>query len=289
MREIIKAFREKAGAPATALTRIDAAEDPQAVLAVGRTASLFSEKELIVLERASRTPAEVTAHLTREIGRWAKDSDITFVFWEEELPAKSPLAAVLMAHAEKAQEFKPLAPAAAMRWLEAEAARRGLKLPAEEKRLLLRVHGSDLWALVSELEKIRDGWSLRTMERTATEVWDFTDAFLRHRRSAYAPLARLLAGGFDAVYLLASLGGALRTAALVWKGVQSGTLESLAGRLHPFAVRKNIELTRSLDAASLGRRFGELIRADTELKIGRLPSSLTLVKLVLERKSKSAA
>ena len=281
LREIIRAFQEKAGG-GVGFTRVDAAEEPEAVSRVGRTPSLFAPRELLVIENASAAPAAEIAHIERQLPSWAENRNITVVFWEGDAAAgKSPLVAKIQKRAVKSQAFPLLAPAAVSRWLEREAGRRGLKLPPGERRLLAAAHGADLWALSGELEKIRHGWSLAGAEKAATPVWDFTDAFLPHRRRAFLPLARLLDAGFDAVYLLAALGGALRTVALVWRGIRSGKLKSMSARLHPFVVRKNLEVARRTDGRALSGRFGELIAADVELKTGRLPPPLPLVKLVL--------
>lgn len=293
LRAIIAAFLGKTGTPqggGAGLARVDAADDPSAVFTVGRTRSLFAEKELIIIERISSASGAAASHIEAELGRWAEDRGLTVVFWEGEIAVrKSSLAGKILARAEKAQEFKPLAAPALGRWLDRELTERGMRLAPEEKRLLLSNCGSDLWALSSELDKARDGWSFHSSDHTTLEVWDFTDVFLRHRRSAFLPFAKLVGIGRDPLYLLAALGSALRTAAIVWKGVQNGRLKTLASRLHPFVVRKNTDLARRLDTVALRRVFMELVRADVELKTGRLPSPLPLLKLVLRREPKTAA
>ena len=288
LREIIAAFQARNGG--VGFIRIDAVESPSAIFSAGRTASLFSTKELIVIERASAASAAVAAHIGHELPRWAEDQNVTVIFWEEKSEKKkASVASKIQATAAKSQEFKPLAPAVLARWLDSETVARGIRLSAEEKRLLLAGHGGDLWALSNELDKVRDGWSLHSSDRTALEIWDLTGAFLRHRRSAFLPFIRLADMGFDPLYLLASLGGALRTAVIIWKGIQSSRLKSIASRLHPFVVRKNMEMAKCFDAASLRRGFTEIVRADTELKTGRLPSPLPLLKLLLKREPKTAA
>lgn len=282
--EITAAFREKAGDKANIVT-VDAAEHPEAALRVGRTASLFTPKELIVIERAYAAPAEVTEHLSRQLSYWAADRNVTVVFWEEEIPPKrSSFAERLNAESLKTQEFPLLTPSAADRWLDQEANRLEITLAPEARRLLVSHCGADLWALSNELQKIRDGWSVAAPTRTAAGVWDFTDGFFVHRRRAFGALARLLDAGLDPLYLLASLGGALRTVALIWKGTTSGKIKILTVRLHPFVVRKNTPIANRMSAGTLRSQFQELISADEEMKTGRLPSPLPLIKLVLRRR-----
>ncbi|MDP3727630.1 MAG: hypothetical protein Q8R35_03255 [bacterium] len=286
LRAITAAFLKKAGASGSGglgFTRVDAGDNPAAALAVGRTRSLFAEKEFIIIERVSQAPAAVAAHLEGQLECWADDANVV-VFWEEAVGAKkSPLIARILARAEKSQEFKSLPPAAVSRWLDDEARSRGVSLAPAEKRALLSLYGADFWALSNELEKIRHGWSPRPPDQASPVIWDFTDAFLRSRPSAYPPLARLLGAGFDAIPLAASLGGALRTAAIVWAGIRSGRVKTLTRRLHPFVVKKNMGFARRTDGPALRRHFGELVLADVELKTGRPPSPLPLVKLVLRK------
>ena len=280
---IITAFQKKAGDGATSgLARVDAGDDPDAVFSVGRTASLFSKKELVVIERVSALGASGMTHIEGQLGHWTADSALTVVFWEGEVATKKhPLLVKIQKAALKSQEFSPLSPVLLGRWLDREAAERGLKLNAEEKRILMQTLGSDLWALSGELEKIRHGWSPREASRTSPQVWDFTDAFLQNRRRSFLPLMRLMEAGLEPVQLLAALGGALRTMALIGKGIASGKLKALTSRLHPFVVKKNMEPARRMGPDTLKERFADVVDADVALKTGRLPSPLPLVKLVL--------
>ncbi len=281
---IITAFQKKAGDGVTSgLVRVDVGDDPDAVFSVGRTASLFSKKELVVLERVSVLGAPGTAHIEGQLARWADDSALTVVFWEGEVAIKKhPLLIKIQKAALQSQDFSPLSPALLGRWLDREAAERGLTLNAEEKRILFQAFGSDLWALSGEIEKMRNGWSPREVSKIATQVWDFTDVFLEHRRRSFLPLARLIEDGLEPVQILAALGGALRTMALIGKGIESGKLKTLTARLHPFVVKKNMERARRMAPGTLKERFADVVDADVALKTGQLPPPLPLVKLALK-------
>ncbi len=283
--EMIAAFQKKVGdGAASGLAKVDCGDGPDEIFSVGRTASLFSKKELVVIEQASALGATGASYIEGQLLRWADDPTLTVIFWEGDAAIKKhPLLVNIRKAASKSQEFPLLSPALLGRWLLREAAGRGLEIHAEEQRVLIRTFGSDLWALSSELEKVRHGWSPREASATATQVWDFTDAFLEHRRRSFLPLARLLGAGFEPVQLLAALGGSLRTLALIWKGLESEKLKALTARLYPFVVRKNIEIARRLGPETLRERFADVVDADAALKIGRLPSPLPLVKLVLRQ------
>lgn len=287
--EIIAAFRAAGSGSDAGLTRVDAEDDPSAVFTVGRTSSLLSGKELFVIERASASSALAAAYIEREMPRWAKERGLTIVFWEGELSGKSRFGDNVRKYAAKSQEFKSLSPAAAGRWLGGEAARLGVRITSDEQRLLFSLHGSDLFALSGELDKIRHGWRIGDGKREDVEVWDFTDVFLKARRSSYPALAGLFYSGVDGTHILSALAGAARALALVWKGLNGGGLKSLTASLHPFVANKSMEPARRINAASLRRLFDGLVRADVEFKTGRLPASMPLEKLALGGKRKTAA
>lgn len=279
LREIIAAFSAKAGG-ALNVTRVDAEERPEAVLAVGRAATLFSPKELVVIERASRADGRVSSFLRERLGSWSRDRNLTVVFWEG--GAAAPALAEIAGHATKSQEFAPLGSRALERWIAVEASARGLRIAPEERRILATRYGSDLWAIANELEKVHAGWSLRREASQAEKVWDFTDAFLGRPRRAFRPLTALLGAGYEPLYLLGALAGALRNLALVWEA--SRQRAGAPPGLHPFVAKKYAELARRMDAAALRERFRALLAADVTLKTGKLPPPLPLIKLVIQHR-----
>lgn len=280
LREIIGAFQKKAGG-AFNVTRLDAEDEPGAVRVIGRASSLFAAKELYAIERISAAVKEDQEYVRETLARWKADRNLTVIFWEAELDDKSGILAAIKKHATKSQEFTPLSAAAVRRWLADEAGRRNIALAREEAGQLSARFGSDLWALSGELEKIASGWSERSSLQGEKKVWDFTDEFLRRRRMSILPLENLLAAGYEPVYLVGALAGALRTLALVRDGVSRGNSRGAFAGLHPYVVKKNTELARSLRRQDVRRYFSELLAADLEFKTGRLPGPLPLVKLVL--------
>lgn len=281
LREIIVAFQAKAGG-AFNVTRLDAEEEFEAVQAIGRAAPLFAQKELYVIERISGAAKEDQAYVREWLERWADDRDLTVVFWEAEREAKDAMLAAVKKHAAKSQEFKALPGAAVRRWLAAEAERRGIRLGRENAERLHARFGPDLWALSHELEKIASGWSEHYAIDAEENVWSFTDEFFRRRRASALSLGRLLAAGYEPIYVLGALAGALRTLALVQDGLERGTLKRLTAKLHPYVIKKNAELARRLRRSDISDYFSALLLADLELKTGQLPPPLPLIKLALQ-------
>ncbi len=287
LREIISEFEKKTGA-ATGMTRIDVSTKPETVFEVGRTGSLFSQKELVVIENASAGSREGGDYLRGRLKDWAGDRDRTIVFWEGEVKTDEGFMAAIAKAAVKTQEFRPLSSSAVSRWLYAAAAERKVQVSGREKEMLIAKHGSDLWAISNELDKIAAGWTTSHDIREEEKIWSFTDAFFQHPRRSFRPLSEFLQAGYEPIYLVGALASSLRTLALVWWGMTAGKLKAITRGLHPFVVRKNSDLAKRTNARQLSKLFDRLITADIEQKTGRLPPPLPLIKLVLGKaKSKT--
>lgn len=280
---IIGAFRTKSGGIFN-IIHVDAEDQPGVVFTLGRTASLFSEKELIILERVSAAPDDVKRYLRGELKRWQSDRHRTVIFFEAEGEDSAiSLLEEIKRSAVKSQVFRSLPTGALGRWIENQAARREVQLTPREKTALIERCGSNLWALSHELEKIRSGWSLGEMAGREEKVWNFTDAFFRGPGRAFLPLMQLVRIGYEPIYLLAALAGSLRTLALIGWGMGSGKLKRAAAELHPYVLKKNRALAEGMDAAQLKRYYALLATTDVELKTGKLPPPLPLMKLVLRK------
>ncbi len=282
LRELEAAFKRKSGELFN-VTRIDLEDAPDSVSELGRGGSLFSAHQLFIIERAGRAPKAMTDRIHELAAVWANDRDTLVIFWEADAGEKgSESLNRIRKLAEKTQEFKVLPPAKVLARLDAEAKQRNLKLSPVEKKLLVNSFGSDLWALANELDKIQAGAAVQDRREEQEKIWNFTDAFFLNRRTAILPLVKLLEAGFEALYLLGALARALETLALVSWGLAKGNLGRAVAHLHPYVVKKNTELARRLNGMRLRQYYAALLRADLEVKTGRLPLPLPLLKLVLK-------
>lgn len=281
-REIVSEFQKKAGGILN-VARIDAGENPEAALMAGRTASLFAEKELVVIERASESAPEIMRHVRGRLPAWESDRNLTIIFWEAEDGGGGALIEEIKKHATKTQEFKLLAPAALRGWLVEESVRRGARLGPDETRLLIARYGANLWALANELEKIAAGWPVNCEIKEEEKIWNFTDLFFANRRRSIRPLANLLAAGFEPVKIIGALASSLRTLAIVREGARRGALAKISKGLHPFVIKKNAEIARKTDDEDMRIFFADLVASDIALKTGKLPAPLPLIDLVVRQ------
>ncbi|MEK9148225.1 MAG: hypothetical protein AAB650_02200, partial [Patescibacteria group bacterium] len=143
--------------------------------------------------------------------------------------------------------------------------------------------GPVLWALGHELDKIEMGWSVKGERQEAEKIWGFTDAFFRNPRNAFLPLTKLLDAGYETIYLLGALVSSLHTAVAVWWGFTHDRLKKAGSGLHPYAVKKNVELAKRLGPDAVRRLYRRLVAADIEQKTSRLPQQVSLLRLVLDK------
>ncbi|RJQ37226.1 hypothetical protein C4552_01870 [Candidatus Parcubacteria bacterium] len=288
---IVADLEKKAGG-ALAVTRIDGAEaaagraDASPIKAVGRTASLFSEKELYVIERISEADASDWQYVKARLAEWNDDKRLAVVFWEgaADRTAKPYITAIAAATPKKqCQEFKMFTPALAERWIAAEAAARGLMLSAHEIGMLAERFGGDTWALAHEMEKIAHGWSVTREAARGDMIWHFADSFLQNRLRAFRPLYAILAAGEEPIAIVGALASSLRALAQVWHGLRHNDVARSTARLHPFVVKKHAGIAGRLDRAAIAAYFADLARADRELKTGGLPPPLPLERLVFQK------
>lgn len=263
------------------ITRVDAAEDAIALREVGRTASLFAAEELIVIENISDAEVRNVVHIKTMLTTWEKDATRTVIFYErKKIAANDSLMKAIVKRSVEVREFEALGTGAA-KWVFEEAGRRGLAITKQDAGVLARRFGGDTWALVNEMEKIADGWSLARDEEREVVIWDFTDAFFTNRRLSFRLLSDVLDSGEEPIRVLGALAGSLRSLALVWHGIQTKKEDAATGKMPPFVVRKNETIARKVDRAALERAFRWLVSCDRELKSGASPAPLPLVKLVL--------
>lgn len=276
---IIVAFRGRAAGAAN-VTRLDAAEASGSVREVGRSPSLFSAKQLVVLERVSEADVDTQRTCRERLPAWSRDPDLTVVFWEADVAVRGGFPAAIAKRATKTQTFELLAAAALQRWVAAAASQRSIRLAPAPLTALIERWGGDLWAMVNELDKVASGWSPEAMAAETASVWDFTDAFLGHRPQSFHPLETLLRKGEEPLILLGALAAALRNVALVHEALAAGRQPKPAG-VHPFVARKLAAIAPRFDRASLAECFGELVATDAALKTGSAPPPLPLVRLAL--------
>lgn len=283
LRELVSAFAKKHG-EALAVTRLDLEDQPDGLESLYSGATLFSEARLVIIENASAAPAKVRDGVLERLKFWAKDGRTVVVFREGVVGEKNEeFVSGLRSLATKSQQFGLLTPAKVLAWFGSEAKKMGIKISPSAGRAMIQESGPDLWRLSNELDKIRSGAGLETKARQQEKIWNFTDKFLSDSLSGLPALVRLVEDGFEQIYIIGALAGALRNLAAVWHGRSSGHPVQPIKNLHPFVAKKYALLARSMTSKKLGDYYSWVLDADIAVKTGKLPGWIPVLKLTLRR------
>ncbi len=284
LHEIVGAYRARHG-DAIDLHWLDAEDgDFSRVQEAGKTASLFSRKKMIVVERALSSgvaPEKLIAFL-----KGAKGSrDVIVVVWEADAGEKAKKQyAEVSAVVDKSQGFPLLAGAGLARWIREEAVRRGVSLSPADTAFLSRKE-PDLWALAGEIEKIAvAGGAVRAPEgvRRASSVFDLGDTFFSSRRAALGHLVSLLDQGEDEMPIFSYLAGYCRTLLILKISAEQGEQVPAALGIHPFVVKKAARLAAGLERDALIKIFRRFFSEDVAIKTGSSKPQESLLSILFD-------
>lgn len=150
-REIVAAYLKKYPEGAVGYFFLDNEEDFLKLQTFGRERSLFSKVKIGVVYQADEELDGLIPFLKEQL----EVKDVTLIVCEEKKLAKA--FDFLLEKPSQAQEFKLLEGATLAAYLKKEIARFDLKVSAPVVQELIAAYESDLWAIISELEKVSLG------------------------------------------------------------------------------------------------------------------------------------
>lgn len=262
--------------------------------AVG-TVSMFDEKKLILLDHLFEAPFfrdRFLKYLESSNLDTLKDVIVCIVGGVPDIKKHGVLIKKLRGVARTTQEFEILTRADLKKWLEKEAAAKGVRFgPRAKEKLLQRTEG-DLWRLENELEKLRAyaGDSLvreETIEdlvrsKLDPAIFATVDAIAgRNTQEALRQIHQHLEAGDSPLYLLSMITYQIRNIVFV-KDLEernqgrpsSPRFSSL--KLHPFVIQKSLFQAKRFTMKELKEIYGRLLETDLDIKRGRKDPRLAL-------------
>lgn len=274
LNEIIEEYRKKAGSDIH-VYRFDIQDQDIAELkrACG-TASLFSAKKLIIIERAFSLPDDFFTTLKAA----QKHKDIIVVLWDEGADKKQ--IQKISAIADKTQAFKTLGTAEKSRWILAEGAKRGVRLSLADRAYFISV--PDLWGVSNELDAyaLSGGQVCAARLREPETIFRLGDTFMSAPKEALKIMFSLFEAQ-DEFSIFAYCTNHIRTLAVVSAFAQRGqNVPSLFG-IHPFVVKKATAAVRFTSHPRLARTLKKFFEEDYYCKIGLSRPRESLFRILL--------
>lgn len=163
-KEIVAEFEKKHSRLGLGVFDLEGDDASDRFVEFARSQSIFDTAKLAVLESAFEFPADKLAKILKPL---AAEKGTTVLVAEKEKPVK--VLSFLTAKPTLVQEFKALAGAEWMQFIDTEAKRVGAKLAPSAKEFLATVYSGESWALVTELQKLS---SFRASPKSAIEKRD---------------------------------------------------------------------------------------------------------------------
>lgn len=236
---------------------------------------------------------------------WAPLADIAaalpptteLILIDGELDGDNPLRAALAPNA-KVSVFPPLRGRDLQGWIVAHAREKGVRIQPNAQQLLLQLCGPNLWAIASEIEKLRlylgderpaTAEDVRALAASVREesVFSLVDAIVEGRsRDALRLLEQLRADGAAGPYLITMIARQCRLLILARELSSGGLAQQDIGRrigvTHEFALGKIMTQASRANLAWLEAAMSRLLEADLAVKRGEQGEDLALELLIAD-------
>lgn len=282
LKEIIEAYRKKAG-PCFNLEKLDAEEnDFSGLKSLVQGVSLFSPKKLVIVESAFSSEKNFD-YLLEAVQGLGEIKSTFLVLWDRNLSAESlGRLEQIRSLVDGVQEFRSLTGRMLQGWVEEEAQKRGLKLyPAQFAHLAS--FGSNLWGLSNELDKmaLTEIADFQKQDTRQYNIFQLGDTFFVSPQTALSTLLNLLHQGHDDFSLFSYLANHSRTLLTVKIYLDRGVAVSSHHKLHPYVIKKASVLARGLSQEKLQSLPGKFFEEDFRIKVGLSQPRESLLRMVL--------
>jgi DNA polymerase-3 subunit delta len=247
---------------------------------------LLARRRFIVIEdlmnnKSKKLQDTVLARLKSE--KDERDGNIVVLYEEQPPKGSSPLFAWLMQNAH-AQTFSSLSGTALIRWVDQLAESRNRVMLPEATKELISIHGSDLWGLVNDFNKIDAHFApdttiteadVRTLcgDPYSDDIFLLVDSIVSGDLKKSAPmLLEHLSRGLSPQQLI----GLLEKQFSVLIQLLSG--EKSPSGVHPFVVKKLTKLCASTSLDNVKNAYKKLAEVDLELKSSSTPAQTILLQ-----------
>lgn len=291
VRRLVDKFKVERDAAGCNVIEIEAAtaKQPGQILQEILAAPFLAEKRLVVLRNflsAKDAPDRATV-LERIIAGTLPEDTIT-LFWESTSTFKTKEAKALFAELKKSkfcEEFAPLSPPEAQRWVTQEAERRGTKIDPGAATQLVTNLGTDTWSLSTTVDQLVAYAAGRTItvadiaqfvpEKVPDNIFALAEAIANGQaKQVFAQCQEQYRLGQDSIYIHAMLVRQFRILIGIAGWLQAeprAAAPEIAAALgiHPYVAQKSLALAKKIPLTRLTRAHQLLAELDQAAKSGQ--------------------
>ena len=280
--------------------------------AVCESAPFLSEKRLVIVQgllekfgaKASTGRAKTTKKIDQQPAAYETFGNCIFklppstvlVLLEDEIKDTNPLLKMISPKA-KIKNFPMLKPPELKVWVTNRIIEDGSKISLPALNLLIRLIGSNLWVMSSELNKLATYAYGRQIEEKdvkalvsytqQSSVFSLVDAIMEFKANeSESLLQQLMDKGATASYLLAMLYRQMRLIVrardLKRQGVKEPDMRQRLGVASDYVVKKTLEQAARYSMPRIKQVYQQLLDTDIAIKTGKYTEELALNILVAE-------
>ena len=218
------------------------------------------------------------------------------VLIEDEIKDSNPLLKMISPKA-KIRNFPLLKASELRQWVTNHVITEGCKISVPALNLLVRLIGSNLWVMTSELNKLATYAYGRQIEEKdvkalvsytqQSSVFNLVDAIMEFKANeAESILQQLMDQGATATYLLAMLYRQMRLIVrardLKRQGIKETEMRQRLGVASEYVVKKTLEQAARYSMPRIKQVYQQLLDTDIAIKTGKYTEELALNILVAE-------
>lgn len=260
-----------------------------------RIQPMFGERKLMILKNAFSNKDFKKRFLDLKED-FTKSNNIILFYEKGKVLEKDSLFVFLRKNG-KCQQFEPLERGKLKAWIEREFKKHGVEIDSEAKDLLLDYVGNDLWRLSNEIKKLflfkkgriekRDVKKL-VRAKIETDIFRTIDALAKkQKKKALSLIHEHLKRGDSPLYILAMINFQFRNILMIKERLQSANsiqIRELSRELnlHPFVVKKTLQLAENFSFEELKNIYQKLFEIDLKIKTGQIEPEMAIDLLIAE-------
>ncbi len=258
------------------------------------TNSMFKEKKLMVLNIYDDFSKDILDYFLKK--NLEKSDQETIIFFKKGPVSKSQNLFKKLKSISKNQEFKLLDDYKLKTYIKKEIEKRGGTIGILALEKLVLYTANDLWQISNEIDKLisfspnikEENINLLVKPKIDPNIFKMIDAISsKDKKTALSLVYQHLEKGDNELYLISMIIWQFRNLIKVKEQCQFADYTQINQisrelKLHPFVVRKTMNLVKRFSLEELKKIYSKIFQADLNIKTGKIDSQTALDLLISE-------